>query len=67
MRKCFADWKRWLASRQKINWQDGFFDHRLRNIESAVEKANYIRMNPVRAGLVDNPLEWPYRRDWKEP
>lgn len=34
-------------------WQRDFFDHRLRSIESAAEKAQYIRMNPVRAGLVN--------------
>ncbi|HEX7261234.1 MAG TPA: hypothetical protein VF258_05415, partial [Luteolibacter sp.] len=44
--------KSWLASRNRIRWQRDFFDHRLRSWESAQEKAGYIRMNPVRAGLV---------------
>jgi REP element-mobilizing transposase RayT len=66
MRKSVSDWKRWLATRRGVTWQDGFFDHRLRSPESAVEKANYIRLNPVRAGLVDDPSQWPYRRDWKD-
>ena len=60
-----AAWKRWLATRHSIVWQDGFFDHRLRSLESAVEKANYIRLNPVRAGLVEHASDWPYVRDWK--
>ena len=33
-------------------WQRGFFDHLLRNDESYGNKWNYVRENPVRAGLV---------------
>jgi hypothetical protein len=62
MRKAVGDWKRWLATQEKIEWQDGFFDHRLRSLESAVEKANYIRMNPSRAGLIEDAALWPYVR-----
>ena len=65
-RKSISDWKRWLAGRLRIKWQDGYFDHRLRNLESATEKANYIRLNPVRAGLVDSTEKWPFKRDWIE-
>ncbi len=32
-------------------WQRGFFDHLLRNDESYGQKWNYVRENPVRAGL----------------
>jgi putative transposase len=65
MKPSVASWKRWLATQHGICWQDGFFDHRLRSEESAIEKANYIRLNPVRAGLVAEPSQWPYIRDWK--
>ena len=65
LRKSMADWKRWLAAKHAITWQDGFFDHRIRTLESAMEKAEYIRMNPVRAGLVNQAQEWPYLRDWQ--
>ena len=41
-------------------WQRGFFDHLLRSDESYTEKWNYVRDNPVRAGLVANGDEWPY-------
>ena len=41
-------------------WQTGFFDHVLRSGESYGEKWEYVRMNPVRAGLVLRPEEWPY-------
>ena len=35
-------------------WQRGFFDHVLRSDESYAQKWNYVRENPVRAGLVTN-------------
>jgi REP element-mobilizing transposase RayT len=41
-------------------WQRGFFDHVLRSNESYSEKWNYVRENPVRAGLGGSPEEWPY-------
>ena len=37
-----------------------FFDHVLRSDESYSEKWNYVRNNPVRAGLVQNADDWPY-------
>jgi REP-associated tyrosine transposase len=42
-------------------WQPGFFDHLLRNDESYAEKWEYVRQNPVRAGLVESPEDWPYQ------
>ena len=53
-------WKSFLARQHGIRWQRDFFDHRLRNDEAWEEKAHYIRMNPVRAGLTDTPKNWPY-------
>ncbi len=41
-------------------WQRSFFDHRLRSDESAAEQYDYLRANPVRAGLVTNPNDWPW-------
>ncbi len=41
-------------------WQAGFFDHVLRSSESYGEKWEYVRMNPVRAGLAARPEDWPY-------
>jgi REP element-mobilizing transposase RayT len=61
-------WKEWTAKRLQreagvkgIIWQKGFFDHLLRSSESYSEKWDYVRNNPVRAGLVENPDDWPYR------
>ena len=41
-------------------WQRSFFDHVLRNDESYAQKWNYVRENPVRAGLVTKADDWPY-------
>jgi len=46
---------------QKPHWQEGFFDHVLRGAESYAEKWEYVRMNPVRAGLCRQPEDWPYQ------
>ena len=40
--------------------QKTFFDHLLRSSESYSEKWNYVRANPVRAGLVAKAEDWPY-------
>jgi len=40
-------------------WQAGFFDPLLRSSESYGEKWEYVRRNPVRAGLVRSAQEWP--------
>jgi len=42
-------------------WQPGFFDHLLRNDESYAQKWEYVRQNPVRAGLVDSAVAWRYQ------
>ena len=39
-------------------WQRGFFDHVLRSEESYEQKWNYVRDNPVRAGLVTDADDW---------
>jgi len=43
------------------HWQHGFFDHLIRHSESYAEKWEYVRQNPVRAGLVQDPDEWPWQ------
>jgi REP element-mobilizing transposase RayT len=42
-------------------WPKEFFDHLLRSDESHAQKWDYVRHNPVRAGLVGDPDEWPYQ------
>jgi mono/diheme cytochrome c family protein len=60
MKQIMADWKRFLAMKLKVEWQRDFFDHRLGKEESCTGKADYVLANPVRAGLVRQPQEWPY-------
>jgi putative transposase len=43
------------------HWQEGFFDHLIRHSESYSEKWEYVRQNPLRAGLVGDPDEWPWQ------
>ena len=49
-----------VVANRDFKWQAGFFDHVLRSQESRSAKWDYIRMNPVRAGLVANADDWPY-------
>jgi putative transposase len=56
--------KRRIRRRLEAQWQwrqPGCFDRLLRYDESADEKWAYIRENPVRAGLVNDWRDWPYR------
>ena len=46
---------------QKPHWQEGFFDHLMRSEESYSQKWDYVRMNPVRAGLCERPEQWSYQ------
>jgi len=41
-------------------WQKGYFEHIVRNDESTQIVAKYVLENPVRAGLVKEPLDYPF-------
>ena len=41
-------------------WQEGFHDHKFRTRESEPRKWEYVCLNPVRAGLVKRPEDWPF-------
>jgi putative transposase len=55
-------WKDRLAKTNSAagKWQPGGFHHRLRTGENYAQKWQYVRENPVRAGLVTQPEDWPY-------
>ena len=73
----FAKWfKRWFSEAYRTSnhrpsvsegaakdwrWQEGCFDRLLRSDESLSEKWEYLRQNPVRAGLVKHLEDWPYQ------
>jgi putative transposase len=60
MKKIISNWKEIIAKKAAVSWQRDFFDHRLRAEESYDEKAHYIRMNPVRAGLAAKSEDWSF-------
>jgi putative transposase len=47
--------------RPSPHWQEGFFDHIIRHSESYAGKWEYVSANPVRAGLVVHPDDWPWQ------
>ena len=61
-------WKEWTSKRmtRELNiagrvWQEEFFDHVLRSNESYSQKWDYVKENPVRAGLVKTAEDWPFQ------
>lgn len=64
----FEKWQTYWKSRftrshvhGEWRWQPHAFHHRLRDGESYEAKWRYVRENPVRAGLVKEPDEWPFQ------
>jgi putative transposase len=49
------------SDRGRPMWQPGFFDHLLRSDESYDGKWQYVRENPVRAGLAPIADDWPHQ------
>jgi REP element-mobilizing transposase RayT len=43
-----------------LGWQDDFYDHIVRRSEDWCSQVRYIAGNPVRAGLVVDPLAYPF-------
>jgi REP-associated tyrosine transposase len=63
MSSVISDWKRFYARKNGVVWQEGYFDHRLRDDERGEQlsmKIDYIRNNPVAAGLCKTAKEWPW-------
>ena len=59
-----AHWKRQFtrSNPDRVGgWQSLSWHHRLRREESYQEKWEYVRNNPVRAGLTERPEDWPYQ------
>lgn len=63
MSDVIRDWKRFHTRSKGVTWQDGYFDHRMRADERGTQlstKMNYIRQNPVVAGLCAKAQDWPW-------
>ena len=63
MAHVIGDWKGFHKRQNKVQWQENFFDHRIRNRDEFEEKAFYIRMNPVRQGLCQSAEDWRFVLD----
>jgi putative transposase len=50
--------KRFLTRSYRLKFQRNFFEHRIRNSENFSAYCQYVRLNPVRAGLVIRPEDW---------
>ena len=53
---------------KELEWERGFFDHRIRPNDDVQAVFLYIYLNPHRAGLVTRMKKWPYYfcrvKDW---
>ncbi len=54
---------------RELRWQEGFFEHRMRESEDLLPVFLYIFLNPYRAGLLTTEQSWPgyycSPEDWK--
>ena len=66
MGQVIGKWKEFHCRAHGILWQEGYFDHRIRNQDELVKKAAYIRKNPVIKGLCDSEEDWIWRLDNRE-
>ena len=70
LKKWTAYWKsiaaaRWPHPEDGKVWERDCWDTQLRRDESYAEKWAYVRNNPVRAGLVAAPDDWPFQGEMK--
>ena len=49
-----------LGRTGKAFWQDESFDHRVRDEVELARIIHYVEHNPVSAGLVSDPADWPW-------
>lgn len=69
LEKWIAYWKSRFTKRHgnaEHRWQKSFWDTRMRSQNSYAEKWEYVRSNPVRHGLVEEPGLWPYQGELAE-
>ena len=62
-----SSWKRFSArtanrviGRSGPFWQDDYWDTYIRDERHFESTIGYIENNPVKAGLIDSPAEWPW-------
>jgi len=58
--------RQWPRPEEQPIWQLVFWDTQLRRGQHYDEKWEYVRLNPVRAGLVMSPEAWPFQGELNE-
>ena len=58
--------REWPWPGEKPLWQKSYWDRQMRCGEKYGEKWQYVRNNPVRAGLCDDADRWPFQGEIKE-
>ena len=64
LRQWVSHWKRKLSClglAEAGAWQRDYWDTRLRQSDNYHDKWEYVRLNPVRKGLVEQAGDWPYK------
>ena len=64
IRRWTGYWKRLAGNRHpalKRVFMEDCWDTQMRNRKHYDEKLSYVRMNPVRRGLIEDWEEWPFR------
>lgn len=58
--------KKYAVSSRRSLWQRGFWDHVIRNDHDFITHLNYIHVNPLKHGYVENPENWVFSSfpDW---
>jgi putative transposase len=56
-----ASARRWPHPSHRPVWQRCYWDTKIRHGDHYDEKWSYVGLNPVRAGLVKRPEDWPYK------
>ena len=64
--RCVVDFKQrsgyWLSKNNlRARWQKDFYDHILRKGEEIARQVKYILGNPVRVGVIDKWVEYPFK------
>ena len=58
MSRTIGAWKRFHQRQNGVQWQDNYFDHRIRGQSELDEKSAYIRRNPVAKELCATEDDW---------
>jgi putative transposase len=58
--------RKWPRPDEQPIWHAGYWDRQIRRGEHYGDRWEYVRQNPVRAGFVQVPDEWPWQGELNE-